>query len=320
MSSSGLQAKSEIDTDTWKAILQNAETVADTAASGQGAAKVSIDPSAGTVTVTGTPAEVRRVAEWVRAYNAISDQQVEITTRVYKVQLNAEDNYGVTPQVLWKDAVGVHSWSLQGLSLPTVNTAGTTPGTMSASIVSSKTNQSDLNGSQIAVRALSTLGKVAETYSYSEIAQNGHPAVLADGNSISYLYSVSNFTGTVGGQSSTLTPGTVNTGLTSMVTPRIVDGDIHLSVSLSDGSLVSLTTASSGSNSIQTPNVNTIALLEDVILHPGQALMLSGFQDTNGSATNNGVGSAYNPVFGGGFDATTKRSLLAIVITAKVLD
>lgn len=319
MSSSGLQATNKITGHVWKAILQNAETVANAQAGGASAAKVSIDPVEGTLTITGTPSEVERVQSWVNEFNRLSTEQVEITTRVYKVQLNHEDNYGVNPNVLWKDAVGIHNWSLTGVSLPQVNTAGTTPAGMTASLVSSSSNTTNYNGSQLAFQALSTLGKVSETFQYSQIALNGHPAVLTDGNSISYLYSVSNFTGSVSGQSSTLTPGSINTGLTSTVTPRIVGGDVALSVALSDGSLVSLTSASSGSSSIQTPNVNLIALLEDVILHPGQALMLSGFEDTNGSSTHNGVGSAYNPLAGGGFDASTKRTILAIVITAKVL-
>jgi type IVB pilus formation R64 PilN family outer membrane protein len=309
--SSGLNVSSTINRDPWKDILQSAQAVA-------GSAHVTVDPTAGTVTVTGAPAEVRQVAELVKAYNHIAAQQVQVSLQVYKVELDHEDNYGLSPNVVFKDTLGTHGWSLSGLSLPPVP-SGTTPGNITASIVSSKTETSGYSGSTLAVQALSTLGKVVETFSSSEVTQNGHPAVLTSGNSIGYLYSVSTLLSANVGQQATLTPGTINTGVSWTVTPRVIDGAVHLGVAVTNGTLVSLTSVSSGGNSIQTPNVNILALQNEVILHPSEALLLTGLDDTNASSTHRGVGVASNPLLGGGMDAATKRSIIAIVITAKVL-
>jgi type IVB pilus formation R64 PilN family outer membrane protein len=313
-STSGMTASATVNVDPWKDIKDAAQAVA-------GNAKVAVDPYPGTVTVTGTPAEVHQVGEWVKSYNSISAQQVQVTMQVYKVQLNKEDNYGINPSVVFQKLNG-NGWSISGLQLP-ATVASTNPASIAASIVApSSTSGVPANGytgSKVAVQALSTVGKVTETFSSSEVTKNGHTAVLTNGNSIGYLYEVSTLLSANVGQQATLTPGTVNTGISWMATPRIVDGTVHMSVSISDGALVSMTTISSGGNSIQTPNVSILALQNDVILRPGEALLLTGMDDSNGQSTHNGIGDANNPLLGGGFDASTGRSIIAIVITAKVL-
>jgi type II secretory pathway component GspD/PulD (secretin) len=210
-----------------------------------------------------------------------------------------------------------NGFSISGLQLP-ATVATTNPASIAASIVA-PASTSGYAGSKVALQALSTIGKVTETFSSSEVTKNGHTAVLTNGNSIGYLFSVSTLLSANVGQQATLTPGTVNTGISWMATPRIVDGAVHMSVSISDGALVSISTIGSGGNSIQTPNVSILALQNDVILRPGEALLLTGLDDSNGQSTHNGVGDANNPLFGGGFDANTNRSIIAIVLTAKVL-
>lgn len=311
--SSGMQASAVVNVDPWHDIRDAAQAVA-------GTAKIAVDPFPGTVTVTGSPTEVRQVEEWVKAYNRISSQQVQVTMDVYKVQLNDEDNYGINPQVVFQNLNG-RGFSISGLQLPAPVSASN-PASIAASIVAPSNSSipaSGYAGSKVAVQALSTLGKVTETFTSSEVTKNGHTAVLTNGNSVGYLYEVSSLLSANVGQQATLTPGTVNTGVSWMATPRIVDGSVHMTVSISDGSLVSMSTISSGTNSIQTPNVSILALQNDVILHPGEALLLTGLDDTNSSSTHNGIGNAYNPLLGGGFDANRQRSVIAIVITAKVL-
>jgi len=313
-SSAGLTSTLSIGIDPWKDIKENAQAVA-------GTARVAVDQASGTITVTGAPSEVRQVGEWVKSYNRIASQQVQVTMEVYKVQLTNEDNYGINPQIVFQNLAG-KGWALSGVQLPSVS-ASLTSASLSASIVSPTNVASGTSpgytGSKLAVQALSTIGKVTETFSSSNVTKNGHPAVFVNGNALSYLYEVSNLLSANVGQEATLTPGTVNTGVSWMATPRVVDGVVHLSVAISDGTLISMSTVSSGSNSIQTPNVNILALQNDIVLHPGESLMLAGMDDSNGSSTHNGIGAASNPLLGGGFDANTRHSILAIVMTAKVL-
>jgi len=310
---SGISANSTYAIDPWAGIEQSAKVVAQNA-------RVAVDPASGAITVTGSPADVLRVGQWVQSLNKYYGQQVEVEMHVYNVQLSSEDNYSLSPSVVYGAMSGTSGYALTALSSPSVQGIGS-PGAFTLTKSNNATSgaHTDWSGTSAAVAALSTLGKVVETYSQAQVTTNGHPTVMQTGNSISYLYSVSNLATANVGSSTTLTPGTINTGLTTMVVPKIIDGVIHLGVTLTDSDLVSITTAASGGSSIETPNVSSTSIQQDAILHPGDALLLTSLQGEKGASTHNGVGSAYNPLFGGGFDANTSKTLIAVVITAKVL-
>jgi len=312
-STGGISAESSYTIDPWAGIEKTAKVVG-------GDAQVAVDATSGAVTVTGSPADVLRVGEWIDNLNIYYGQQIEVEMHVYSVQLSSEDNYALSPKIVYSSPAGTAGYALTALSSPTVQGLGTPAAfslTRSNNSTSGKTTA--FNGTSAAVAALSTLGRVAQTYGQTQVTTNGHPTVLQTGDSISYLYSVSNLATANVGSSSTLTPGTINTGLTTLVLPKIVGGSIHLGVTLTNSNLVSITTASSNGSSIQTPDVSSTNLQQDVILHPGDALLLTSLRGEKGSSTHNGAGSPLNPLLGGGFDATSSKTLIAVVITAKVL-
>lgn len=104
-----------------------------------------------------------------------------------------------------------------------------------------------------------------------------------------------------------------------MFLPKIVDGRILLGMNMTISNLVGIQTISSGGSSIQVPTVDSSTFQQSVKLKPGQTLLLTGYSQSQGSTTHNGVGSPYFPLLGGGADASLSRQMIAIVITARIL-
>ena len=84
-----------------------------------------------------------------------------------------------------------------------------------------------------------------------------------------------------------------------------------------------LQTFTSGSGASQsTVQLRTMPLArfeQSVRLMPGETLVLTGLRDQSTSMTNNGTGSPFMPLLGGGVDAQKKDTMIAVVITARLL-
>lgn len=302
--------------DVWGSLEKTAQTVAGPTA------KVVANPSVGSLTITGTPTQVRNVDAWVKNLADNLSQQVAVTVHVYKVAINKEDNYNWNPSVVFKSLSNVYGITTTPLSAPNT-VSGATPLGITASVLSSATGEaSQWNGTQLAFRALSTLGTVTETVRQNVVTLNGQPAPMQIANSLTYLASTTQGVASTAGGAvppPSITPGTLTTGFTAMFLPRVVNGKILLVMNLTSSSLVNIGTQSSGGSTIQTPNVDLSTFQQSASLTPGDALLLTGIQQDNGATSHTGTGSPTNVLFGGGVDNTTGKNLIAIVITAKVL-
>lgn len=311
----GAAALSTYQVDVWGDLEKTAKTVA-------GSAQVVANPSAGSLTVTGTPTQVRNVEEWVKNLSDNLSQQVAITVHVYKVKVTNEDNYNWNPSVVFNSLSAKYGLALSG-PRPPATVSGITPLNLAVNVLKTATgNAAQYSGSQLAFQALSTLGRVSESVQQTVVTLNGQPAPLQVANQTTYLASTTPGAATTIGTAPvppTLTPGTITTGFTAMFLPRIVNGKILLAMNLTSSSLVALGTIGSGGSTIQTPNVDLSTFQQSVSLTPGDALLLTGLQQDNGHTNRSGVGSPNNFAFGGGIDDNIGKQLIAIVITAKVL-
>ncbi len=300
-------------TDVWKGLQKTAETVA-----GPGA-QVTADASMGTITVTGTPPEIGQVRDWVRQLTRELSRQVAITVHVYNVQVNNEQNYGLNLTGAFQNLAKQYGVSLQGVAPPSA-TGNTAPMSLGANILSSATGAAgQWNGSSVAVQALATLGHVTQVFSRSAITQNGQPAPIQVAQQTTYLAESSSTQTANVGTTSGLIPGTVTTGFTALFLPRIDNGHIYLGMNMTISNLVSIETISNADGSIQAPTVDSSTFQQLAKLKPGQTLLLTGYSQAGGNTTRNGVGSPDFPLLGGGADATTSKTMIAIVITARIL-
>lgn len=314
--SSGTGSTSIINTshvNVWKGLQKVAQTVAGKSA------QVIANASTGSITVTGTPPQVRHVREWIQGLSRRLSQQVAITVHVYDVQVTHEQNYGLNLSGLFNSLGKKYGFNVQGAPVPQP-VSGQAPFSLGASILSGATgSMGQFNGSQIAVQALATLGNVSQVFEQSAVTLNGQPAPIQVAQQVGYLASSSSTQTANVGTTNGLMPGTVTTGFTAMFLPRISDGRILLGMNMTISSLLGIQTVPSGGNSIQLPSIASSTFQQSVSMKPGQTLLLTGFKQNNGQTTRNGVGSPYMPLLGGGADANTKNQMIAIVITARIL-
>jgi len=309
-SSSGADSTSRYDVDLWKDIETTAKVV------GKGA-DVAVNAATGSITVTGSPAEVRHMEDWVKTLSDQLSQQVQIDVNIYTVAVASEENYSWNPSVIFKSA-GNLGFNITGIQTPAV-IGGTTPFSIGASVI----NSSNFAGSTAAMNALSTIGKVSEKLHQQVIAMNGQPTPVQLANQQSYLASSSSTSSANVGTTTSLTPGTLTVGFTALFVPRIINGKIVLAMTMTNSVLKSLSTVTSGSGSsqasIQTPNIDTSTFQNTVTLTPGDALLLTSLSKDTGSNQNAGIFSPFFYLLGGGFDSTSGKQIVAIVVTAKVL-
>lgn len=308
----GANSVSDFSVDFWDDIKKTAVTI------GAGA-ETSVNPSAGSVTVTGTPAQVRNVEEWARNLGDQLSQQVSVTVRMYSVRVSKQSNYSWSPNVIFKAASGVLGATITAAQAPS-GTLGTPFNVAINAASNAKSGRNtQYSGSQLAFAALSTLGDAVEQMEQTVVTLNGQPAPVQIATDEGYLKSSTTTLTANVGASTTLTPGTVTAGFTALFVPRIVNGKIILGFSMVNSTNNGFTPASSNGSTIQNPNTANNSTQQSVSLTPGDALLLTGSRRDRGSISKSGVGLADNYVFGGGFDQTIGREIIAIVISAQIL-
>ena len=274
--------------------------------------KVAVSPSTGTVSVTDTPHVLEQVAEFVREQNAALSRQVAVNVRVLSVEVNDADNYGINWNAVYNNlsenvAVKVTS------ALPVAATAAQI---LVQTSTPSAGNWSAASGAIIS--ALSTQGRVSELTSATLVTLNNQPAPVNVGRQISYLASSSTTQTTNAGTTTSLTPGQVQTGFSMVLIPHIIDGkEILIQSSINLSSLLQLATITSGTSSIQSPDISTSNFIQRTRMMSGDTLVMAGFDQDKLSAVSNGVGEAKNTLFGAR-DSSGKRTMLVILLQPTV--
>ncbi len=296
-----------LSVDDWAGLQKAAAAVAGTGA------VVNVDKSLGILTVTATPPQLERVSDWVKSLAADMQKQVVVDVHVYNVQTGREDNYGVGLNLAYKNASGHTGISVAGAPAPSVS-GGQTPFAFGANILSGP-----LTGSSLAVQALSTLGDVSQVVSRSGVTSNGQMLAIQAAKQVNYLAGSTSLLTSTSGSSTTLQSGTVTVGFTATFLPKVVDGKILLDVNMTLSDLLGIQTITSGGSSLQLPSIAQTTFQQMVSLKSGQTLVLTGYRQRGASVTNNGVGSPEMPLLGGGLDASNSDSILAVVISARLL-
>lgn len=316
-SSSGSNASSASVTsdyvvDVWGDMEKTAKAVG-------GSAQVVANASAGSLTVTGTPAQVRAIEEWGKELTEQLSQQVAITVHVYRIKMSNEDTYNWDPSIVFKKTLDNCGFCLTPGSVLTP-TSGATPVGIAVGVLGGAHGALGvISGSQAAFQALSTMGIVSETLQQTVVTLNGQPAPIQLANQQGYLASSATTQTANVGSTTTLTPGSITVGFTATFLPRIVNGRIILNMTMTNSTSNGFLTVGNATSSIQTPNVDMSTFQQSVSLTPGDALLLTGLQQDKSQTKNSGVGMADNPLLGGGVNSNTDKSMIAIVISAKVL-
>lgn len=274
--------------------------------------RIAVSPSTGTVAVTDTPRVLDRVEQFINEQNAALSRQVAVNVRVLSVELSDRENYGINWNAVYNN-LGSNVALRVSTQMPTASNAA-------QFVLQTATPSSNSWGaaSGAVITALSTQGRVSELTSANLVTLNNQPAPVNVGRQISYLASSSTTVTAAVGSTVSLQPGQINTGFSMVVLPHIVDGkEVLLQASINMSSLLQLATITSGSSSIQSPDIATSNFIQRVRISSGDTLVIAGFDQDNLSAVANGVGSADNAALGS--RATSgKRNILVIMIQPTV--
>lgn len=281
--------------------------------------QVTAAPSAGLITVRDTPAVLRQVDAQMAEFNRVYDRQVALNIEVYSVERNASDDLNADWSAFWH---GAGKYGLSLISTGTQSSAAASPGP--AFTFTRDAASGPFSNSKAMLAALSAMGKTTLMTSGTAITLNGQSVPFNVSREQAYLQSYStNISGSVSGTTTTtLTPGIVSDGFAMNFTPRIgEDGDVNLRYAIDLSTINSITTftAPNGSAAIQLPQRSVRDFLQNVRIHSGQTLVLTGFQQLQAGNTEQGPAHPSLWFLGGSRATNTLNRTLVIVVTPYVM-
>ncbi|MGZ5779892.1 MAG: PilN family type IVB pilus formation outer membrane protein, partial [Burkholderiaceae bacterium] len=216
------------------------------------------------------------------------------------------DNYGIQWDLVYKNLFSKYSIK---------NTLASVGGTaLSAGILS--TSNSKFAGSEMVIQALSQQGKVRRETTASVVTLNNQPVPVQVAKQTTYLKSSQTTITALVGASTTLTPGTVTSGFNMSILPHVLNnGTVMLQFSTDISALRGFRTVTSNGSSIETPEIDTRNFLQRVSMKSNETLIISGFEQTDDNLDQNGVGTPTNYLLGGGFNGTSNKEVIVILIT-----
>lgn len=275
--------------------------------------KLAILESTGVVTVTDTPEVQARVQKAIQQLNKILSQQIYLDVNIYSVDIAKSDNTGVNWNIAWKGSQNSFQMTSPASSFTDANNTAVSPNSFTAGVLTGP-----FSGTSATIQALSKLGKTSLVNQFSVTTLNGQPTPIASNVQQTYLAEVSVTGGANGsGNSTSLTPGTVMTGITLNVTPKVEnDNKLLLEYSMNLSDLLQMNQSpNSGGNIIQLPVTDIKSVLQRAELKSGQTLVLSGFKQQTSKIDNSGVGSPNNLLLGGNRTGAVDSKYLVITVT-----
>ncbi|MCM1323717.1 MAG: hypothetical protein NC218_06110 [Acetobacter sp.] len=291
------------------------------------------DPMNGTLTITATPTEIKKVAKFVHEQNIRLSRQVAISVKVLQVEIDERHGLGFDLNATFADRLGKGgNVTLNTISGPSGLSDVDQNSSLSMSILSGDVS------ANAAIQALATQGVTTLVTSGTVTTMNNKPApiqVIKKQNYISEYTKTNN--GTVGSTTSydvTVETEEIETGFTLDVLPRIMDhGRLMMLFSLNLSDLLSLENVPLGdprtteedveggeSGYIQNPITEERGFSQEIALKSGDTLVLSGYERVETQSNKEGLGAVNNNILGGKQQNTKTRSIVVILLTPIVLE
>ena len=260
---------------------------------------VAVSPAGASVTVSGSPADVRKVRGYLAWLNREVLRPVTLSVHLYAVRFERETDHGLDLSVseLLGSSVGV---SVAGNAVSVVRPSGAED-TLAAT-----------------VRALSRAGTVSRVLSADIPSLNGKPAQFLELTNEAYLKELRTTAGE-GVAQTELVPGTVSSGFALSYLARITGPDevlVRISASLRDRPR--FTSFTSDGHTIQLPAYGGRAIQVTRRIGRGETLVLTGFSDRGAVSSREGSVDADVPLPLGGRSARLVREERVLLIAAEV--
>jgi len=314
----GQEASATSSTDILKEINDTLEKMLP----GEGSS-FTVNRSTGLVTVTATPAVINRVSDYVTTINKRLSEQVALSVKVYSLVVDNKEEFDLDVNGLFTKA------SKYGLALGTAGSGGVVPpvgglGGPGLGWAMLDTN-SKFAGSNALVNALSEKGDISVVTTASVTTVSGVPVPLQVGEERDYVKQVEVTQGTDGAQpTASITPGTVSTGFSLQINPRVErNGDVlvqyGINISELSGSEDGFESFETMGSKVQLRRITQRNFIQQARIPHGNTLVLAGFEQVRNESSKRGLGRKAIPIFGGGSKANVKREIIVIMITPTLL-
>ncbi len=288
--------------------------------------KVIVSEATSSVTVTDTPRNIDLITKYVNKLNKNLSKQVLIKIQVLAVTLNNDFNYGIDWSIIQNAFGGSNAILNANYGTPVSITPLTGSTTLPQAGLQMQTGRG--TGFTILVNALKEQGKVAVITEPRVVCLNNQVSVINIVEKTGYAASVSSTalaggTGSNGSSvTSSITPGTVVTGLVLYVLPKIFGDKIFLDVNADVSSLVTIQTFTSGAGgqspaSIEVPTTTEKEFNQRSVIGSGDTLILSGLRQVSNQT---GAMQFLDSQALGGKAATESDQETIVLITPILLD
>lgn len=305
--SSSSMNKTEFKTEA-SSIYDDIEKVIATIASDDG--KSSISRSTGRITITDTPRAIELFSRYIESINAEVNKKIAIRAEVYEISSDETGNFGIDWNALYS---GSNRFSL---NLETA-IAGASGGNIEFGVID---NGSNFNGTKAFINAINTMSKISLVTSTSVFTTNGQTAPVQIADERHYLRQMKTEK-SEDSVSTELTPGSILSGFTMTVNPRINSkGDIAMRFAVDMTQLNGITDLSVDDSSlIQLPDLTSKNFVQRVILGSGKTMMIAGFERVEKNNTVSSLGNKKAWIFGGKKEGGERKIMTMILLTPYVM-
>ncbi len=294
--------------------------------------KVTVSQATTTVTVRDRPTNIELVGQFVNNLNKHLSKQVLVKVQILEVNLENDYDFGINWSIVAKSFHN-SNFTINGNYGTPVSITALTP--QSGSTFNGLTQTAPVMGTNIATpgivpaytilfNALNQQGKTSIVTEPRVVCLNNQVSVIRIVQSLGYVASVQQTS--VGGSStitaqqntvtSQVTPGTLVTGLTLYILPKIMGEKIYLQVN-ADLSTNNGFSIFGGQNNVQLPNVTEKHFNQRSMIRSGDTLILSGFRQLVNKANAN---QFLDSQALGGKGSTQSNSETVILITPFLLN
>lgn len=290
--------------------------------------KVIVSQSNTSVTVRDKAANVSLVSKYIENLNKNLSKQVLVKVQVLQIDLNSSFNYGINWGMVQSAFGGsnailnanygtpVSIATLTGAAIPTVGLQPMPDRATSFTLL---------------VNALKQQGRVAVVSEPRVVCLNNQVSVVNIVDKVGYAASVSSTalaggsgSSAAGGSSvtSSITPGTIVTGLVLYILPKILNDKVFLQVNADLSTLVKIDKFTSGEGgtspaSIQVPRTTEKEFNQRSVIASGDTLILSGFRQVQNTT---GAMQFFESQALGGKGASQNNSETIVLITPIILN
>lgn len=268
---------------------------------------VTVSQATTSVTVHDRPSNVKLIGQYIQNLNSNLSRQVLVKVQIMEVELENDYNMGLDWQIIASAfhnspfvINGNYGTPISITSLTPQSAVGAAIATVAPAVPQFGTQgNGQIPSYTILLNALSQQGKTSIVTEPRVVCLNNQVSVIRIVQSEGYVASIEN-TSTGGGGTATaaqntvtsqITPGTVVTGLTLYILPKIMNKNIYMQVNADMSTKISIDnfTTGSGTNSstIQLPNITVKHFNQRSLIKSGDSLIMSGFRQVTNKANAN---------------------------------